>query len=116
MANLMTTIATAVAAPRFMPVEGDSMEPTLRSGDLVAVVPVTAWHGEGVYALEMLPGCLELFRCAPDYRGGLVLNRDNPRYTTRTVDRAWFLDHVTAKVAGIVTITDRALLEQVTAA
>ncbi|MBB6254093.1 S24 family peptidase [Nitrospirillum iridis] len=103
--------ATASVTPRFMPVEGDSMEPTLRPGDLVAVVPVNSWCGPGLYALEVLPGALELFRCQSDYRGGIVLSRDNPRYSTRTVDQEWFLGALAAKVAGTLNLLDRQLLE-----
>ncbi|MDZ5646378.1 S24 family peptidase [Nitrospirillum sp. BR 11828] len=113
--NLVSHTAPAAVTPRFMPVESDCMEPTLRSGDLVAVVPVDTWHGEGIYALEMLPGALELFRCAPDYLGGLVLSRDNPRYSTRTVSREWFLAHVAAKVAGTLSLLDRGLMERAAA-
>ena len=58
-------------------VNGDSMEPTLKRGDLV-VCDSCGWDGEGIYALRM-DGCGYVKRLSHK-PGKIVVISDNPKY------------------------------------
>jgi phage repressor protein C with HTH and peptisase S24 domain len=61
-------------------VEGDSMEPTLRRGDMV-VCDSLGWSGEGIYAVRMGgSGLVKRLTKAP---GKVVIISDNPKYPLR---------------------------------
>jgi phage repressor protein C with HTH and peptisase S24 domain len=61
-------------------VDGDSMEPTLRRGDMV-VCDSLGWSGEGVYAVRMGgSGFVKRLTKAP---GKVVIISDNPKYPVR---------------------------------
>lgn len=60
-------------------VNGDSMEPTLKRGDLV-VCDSCGWNGEGIYALRM-DGCGYVKRLSHK-PGKLIVISDNPKYET----------------------------------
>lgn len=102
-------LRTADGGPRFLLVTGDSMVPTLRPGDLVAVAPVAAWRGEGIYLLDTGAGP-ELFRCALDFAGGIVIHRDNPAYLAVTVPVERFAESIRGQVCALVHVVDAALL------
>jgi SOS-response transcriptional repressor LexA len=61
-------------------VDGDSMEPTLRRGDMV-VCDSLGWSGEGIYAVRMGgSGFVKRLTKAP---GKVVIISDNPKYPMR---------------------------------
>jgi SOS-response transcriptional repressor LexA/DNA-binding XRE family transcriptional regulator len=61
-------------------VDGDSMEPTLRRGDMV-VCDSCGWSGEGIYAVRMGgSGFVKRLTKAP---GKVVIISDNPKYPLR---------------------------------
>lgn len=66
---------------RTMPMIGDSMAPTIRPGDLIHAEPCHTWHGDGLYVLEVLPGCAEVRRLNSDFQGGIRGAVDHPAYT-----------------------------------
>jgi transcriptional regulator with XRE-family HTH domain len=60
-----------------LPVDGDSMEPTLHRGDMV-VCDSCGWSGEGIYAIKMGgSGFVKRITKAP---GKVVVLSDNPKY------------------------------------
>ena len=61
-------------------VEGDSMEPTLSRGDLVACDKL-GYDGEGVYAIQR-DGDVFVKRIEKDYKKWIIIS-DNPRYPIR---------------------------------
>lgn len=80
-------IKTYVPSPRYLSkygeklaaliVEGDSMEPTLRRGDMV-VCDSHGWSREGIYAIQMDGyGCVKRLSKKP---GKIVVLSDNPDY------------------------------------
>jgi phage repressor protein C with HTH and peptisase S24 domain len=63
-----------------LPVDGDSMEPTLHRGDMV-VCDSCGWSGEGIYAVRMGgSGFVKRLTKAP---GKVVVLSDNPKYPPR---------------------------------
>jgi phage repressor protein C with HTH and peptisase S24 domain len=63
-----------------LPVDGDSMEPTLHRGDMV-VCDSCGWSGEGIYAVRMGgSGFVKRITKAP---GKVVVLSDNPKYLPR---------------------------------
>jgi phage repressor protein C with HTH and peptisase S24 domain len=63
-----------------LPVDGDSMEPTLHRGDMV-VCDSMGWSGEGIYAVRMGgSGFVKRLTKAP---GKVVVLSDNPKYPPR---------------------------------
>lgn len=64
---------------RLVPVETDAMDPTLRKGDAVAVVPATTFSADGLYLLDH-PGSPRVYRCQADFRRGGHLLSDNTAY------------------------------------
>lgn len=99
--------AGAAAVPRFMPLRGDSMAPTIGPDHVLAVVPAEGYSGEGLYVLEMLPGGCEVRRCSGDFRGGVRLGLDNPRYQSPSVSVADFERWVIGKVVAVIQVLDR---------
>lgn len=95
--------------PHFLQVVGDGMAPTLRPGDLVAVAPVAAWRGEGIYLLDT-GGGPELFRCESDLAGRIVIRRDNPAYLSAAVSAERFAESVRGQVCALVHVIEPTLL------
>lgn len=100
----------APAAPRFIPVVGDSMAPALPAGSFAAVVPVHGWCGDGVYAVQLIGEAVEFVRISSDMRGGVRISRDNGRTGPETVTADQFLGMVLGKVAARCDVMDRNLL------
>lgn len=96
--------------PRFMPIEGDSMEPTLTFRHLAAVVPVAKFCGEGLYALNVYRDQVDFFRCNSIGPGGVMLSRDNPRYGSYSLSWPDFETALLGKVAGIMQVIEPTLL------
>jgi phage repressor protein C with HTH and peptisase S24 domain len=96
--------------PSLLPVRGDGMLPTLRPGDLVAVAPVGAWRGDGLYLIDT-GGGPELLRCASDLSGGIRATRDNPAYRPFTMTSAEFAASVRGQVWALVHVVESSLLE-----
>jgi len=100
----------STARVRFIPVIGDSMEPTLKRNNMVAVVPVSGYRAEGLYVLDVL-GQPNIVRCQALSANSLRVWHDNPAYGGNTVTREWFEEALLGKVAAVLEITDRSLLE-----
>ena len=98
------------AIPRFVPMAGDSMEPTLRTGDLVAVLPGATWRGDGLYVLCEADTPL-IVRASSDFRGGVTVAYDNKRYSSWTLTRGQFTASMLGVVFAICRIVDRAVME-----
>ncbi|KSV76683.1 hypothetical protein N182_24740 [Sinorhizobium sp. GL2] len=100
---------------RIHPVMSDAMEPTLLARrDYVLLAPVTAYHGEGVYAIIDGLGVPELFRVSPafDGRGGLRLFRDNKRYNDYVISREQFDEAVVAYMVAEIKVKDERFLRE----
>ncbi len=75
--------AEAVYSPRLRAhlVDGDGMEPGLRSGrDYVLLAPADHFQGEGVYLIELSAGDPALYRVKSKLGGQLRLTLDNPLF------------------------------------
>lgn len=86
-------------SPRFTPIDNDTMEPTLRRGDYVAVLPCEGYEVEGFYLID-LGGSSRIFRCCSDYRGGIDLISDNAAYPKHTLTREEFGQHVLGRAVA----------------
>jgi len=96
---------------RFLPMIGDSMEPTLRNGDLVAVVPVDRFRCDGLYVFAFL-GEPDVYRCSANFHdGGIDIYKDNGRYGRYTLSPESFRQAVIGQVLATCNIIDRTLLE-----
>jgi len=104
-----------IARARFIPVIGDSMEPTLPRNGMVAVVPVNGYRAERLYVLDVLPGAKpSIMRCERVFGASAIrVWYDNTAYGSHTVPQEWFESAVVGKVAAVLEITDRTLLEDV---
>jgi SOS-response transcriptional repressor LexA len=102
-------VSPAATVPRFMPIVGDVMAPLLRSGDLVAVIPMARFRGDGLYVLELM-GEPVTYWCGSDFKGGIVIRPENTRYHSFTMAPAEFEAAVIGKVAATCNIIDMALL------
>ena len=100
------------AVPRFVPMVGDSMEPTIKPGDLVAVLPSGRWYGDDIYVICEQDTPL-IVRASSDFRGGVRVSYDNPRYSPWTMTRDEFLAALLGKVFALCVVTDRAVMEDV---
>lgn len=92
-----------------MPFVGDGMEPALRDGDLVAVVPADRWIGDGVYVFDWI-GNPDPYLCHSDGCGGIVITKDNPHYRQHTLTLEQFNRAVIGRVVATCNILDPALL------
>lgn len=67
---------------------GDSMEPTIRSGDLLLIDnSVNLLEDDGVYAIRVNE-FLSVKRLQLNYEGGIEIRGDNPLYNTQTIDQS----------------------------
>lgn len=99
---------------RFFPMVGDSMEPALRSGDLLAVVPADRYDGEGLYVLDLGFGP-SIWRCSHVAYSDphlIECRYDNPAYQKHVLPMTKFDDAVLAKGFATVKIIDHHPLEQ----
>jgi phage repressor protein C with HTH and peptisase S24 domain len=94
--ELLRSHAPDTTALRFFPMRGDSMEPRIRSRDLVAVLPIDRVGSDNLYVLEILgqPTVLRVSRTNDGFRAG----PDNPRYSSGTYTR----EQIDAMVLGVV--------------
>lgn len=90
-----------MTAPRMMPIDSDTMEPTfMRGRHLLAVAPIDHYDGEGVYVL-FVGGLAQPFRVTCAFGGRIAVSRDNVRYGTNfCVSQAEFEEAVLGKVVG----------------
>lgn len=95
---------------RLVPVEGDTMIPTLFPGDAVGALPVDAFSYDGIYVLDVF-GTPTVFRCRCDHRGGIDLVSDNAVYPVHKVSRAAFAESVIGQVAVLCQVVDGTLLK-----
>lgn len=103
---VIEAIGVHLDRPRLMPIEGDGMAPTLKSGDLVAVVPTDRFRCDGIYVLD-IEGEPAVYRCASDFRGNVACCYDNPRYTDWLMPGAAFEAKVLGYVVATVNVIDR---------
>lgn len=67
---------------------GDSMEPTIRSGDLLLLDnSVNSLEDDGVYAIR-INEFLSVKRLQLNYQGGIEIRGDNPLYNTQIIDQS----------------------------
>ena len=109
MPRLPLAVVPLLGTPRLVPVTADTMEPTLRMGQVLAVVPLDGWRGPGLYLLDRPPEP-QVWRCSPLAGGALRLALDRPGSEFRTVTRDEFADMVLGQVAGVVRVLEHALL------
>lgn len=100
--------AAGATRPRLMPIEGDGMEPTLRHGDYVAVVPIDRFRCDGLYVLERF-GVTDVYRCQTDFAGKIIVWHDNRRYGGKRypLTVAQFNEGVVGYVVATVNVLDR---------
>ena len=89
-------VAPDTATLRFFPMLGDSMEPRIRSRDLVAVLPIDHIGSDNLYVLEILgqPTVARVTRTGE----GFHASYDNPRYLGGTYTH----EQMDAAVIGVV--------------
>ena len=104
----MSAIAIAKSSARLIPVESDTMEPTLYCRDAVFMVPVDSFQGHGIYGIEVLDH-MELYRVQA-IAGGYQMSRDNPNYPPCDVTRAQFESFVLGKVSALCKVLDHDLI------
>ena len=94
---------------RLIMVEDDAMEPTLRRGDAVCALPVSAYSGEGVYLIDK--GYPAVCRVSPGPRS-LLLSTDNKLYGPPTeYTKAQFNEFVIGKVGAFIRVVNGDVLE-----
>jgi hypothetical protein len=94
---------------RPFPVLSDSMSPTLQRGDIAIIRPITAFVGEGIYAVGIEgPSLYRVTRkiSAREF----ILASDNTAYPPQTVSADWFRENVVGKVVYAINVIDRSLL------
>lgn len=94
--------AEAVMSPklRVHMVDGDGMEPTLRSRkDYVLLAPVTEWCGDGLYLVDWGAGPT-LYRAQHAGLGNVLIKLDNPLY--RDEGNVFTRDQFNEMVVGYV--------------
>jgi phage repressor protein C with HTH and peptisase S24 domain len=107
--SLIEPLHAFIGTPRFLPVEGDVMSPTLRRGDYVVVVPVDRYQGDGLYAFD-LHGAPVIYRCMSNFKGGIAVIPDNKLYSTWDFTVKEFDDTVIGKIAATCKVLDPRLL------
>ncbi len=98
------------ATPRLVPMVADSMAPTIRPGDLVAVMPGCAWQGDGLYVL-CERGAPLIVRASSDFRAGVTVAYDNQRYSSWAMTRDEFTAAMLGKVFAVCQIIDHAAMK-----
>lgn len=83
---------------RAVEVVGDSMEPTIRKGAIVGVIPIEGDLIEGgIYLVHRRHFGLQVKRVRADASGGLVLYSDNPAYAPQPIPQE---DDLSALIVG----------------
>ena len=95
--------------PRLHPVPSDNMEPTVRRGDFLLVVPVEGYCGEGIYLLADPIGGLVPYRVTADLVGGVEVSSDSGRHGRYPMSLAAFEAAVAAKTIATVNVIDLVL-------
>ncbi len=97
--------------PRFMPMVGPSMEPTISARDYVAVVPCDRFECDALYVIEQF-GAPCVVRA--QHVGGLQirLSYDNTVFSGGTVPAEAFDEMVIGRVFGILGCIDHAVLRR----
>lgn len=109
MARLPLAVAPALGAPRLVPVTADTMEPTFRMGQVLAVVPLDRYRGPGFYVI--LQGTApDVIRCEALAGGALRMTWDSGRVAPMTVTRQWFETAVLGQVGAVCRVLDHALM------
>lgn len=85
---------------RVLPIDDDTMDPTFRRGDAVAVLPCNGFEYDAIYVLEVAERP-RVYRCSNDFRGGITISSDNALHKVKmTVPRAVFDQSVLGRVVG----------------
>lgn len=92
-------------------VDGDGMEPSLRSRrDYVLVAPIQGWVGDGVYLIDVHGGAT-LYRAQNILGGKIQIKLDNPRYSsTFTFSREEFYEIALGIVVADIKVRDERFL------
>lgn len=107
---LPTVNSCGTGTMRLVPIGGDTMEPTLKRGDAVAVVPVTRFSYDSLYVVDV-DTTTRVYRCSSDFCGGVVLSNDNKAYSSLQMSRDEFAEIVIGQVAVLCRVIDRSLLD-----
>ena len=100
--------------PRYIPITGSHMAPTLRPSDVVVVVPIDGFDYDSLYAIESF-GEPVIYRCQ-NVGTGIRISSDEtladgrPAYKGNTVTREWFSEHVLGIVVATCRVLDHARL------
>jgi hypothetical protein len=111
-------LAIPLLSDRLLPVASDNMAPTLITGrHMIAVRPVTAFDGEGIYIVDGLARRCER-HCGSaideDYRGPprIWASSDNKIYGTWRCTDAEFAQAVSGKVVAVIELLEHAHRDQ----
>lgn len=84
---------------RAVEVTGDSMEPTIKKGAIVGVIPLDGDLVEGgIYLIRRPPFGLVVKRVRASENGGIVLVSDNPEYGSQRLDFEGYSDIIIGQV------------------
>ena len=101
---------------RIVLVDSDNMEPTLRKGDCVMVLPVTQFEYDTIYAIDRGDGLVIVIRAYQARYGMIRLQRDNELYPRSDrddlVDLDWFNEHVVGLVVADIKLRDPVALSR----
>lgn len=90
--------------PRVMPVLDDTMEPTIRRGDFLFVVPVDKFEYDSIYVVNSC-GCHRTYRVT-SFGKRAILKPDNPGYQTVETTREEFNSSVDGLVIAYLKVID----------
>ncbi len=97
--------------PRFVPVPTDIPVLDMRAGDLLAVVPLDRYRGDGIYVVT-LEGTPMPVRDRTNRQGEVRVLALHPGGGTATMTRTQFCDLLLGQVLATCKVIDRTLLEQ----
>ncbi len=107
--------AATIGRPRFVPMVGDSMTPTLKDGDFAAVVQTETYNFEGLYVLEFL-SAPDVYRCAAMGPGKIRISKDNERYPAHVLTLRQFEESVAGQVVAACSVIAPSLIDAVAGA
>jgi hypothetical protein len=103
-------MATTLQRPRFVPVSLDLLPIGVHAGDLLAVVPLERFRGDGVYVLA-LEGVPTAVRCAANRSGEIDVVALHEGGGATVMTHAAFGELLLGQVLATCKVLDRTLLE-----
>ena len=86
------------------------MAPTVKPGDMVAVLPANRYRGAGLYVVDVL-GQPNIVRVHVNERGQIHVGYDSPRYTGGTTNQDAFEASLLGRVFAVCQVTDRTAMQ-----